>query len=82
MKVRTHLRVARTKAGAAQVAATVSPSHKPLSDPRGRALPTAAFALDLDLPDEMFRRAEQVLAEVMVDPQDVEIAAEVVTPDA
>lgn len=77
MRVRTYLRVAKTKSGGVQVAATATPSHKPLMDPRGRPLPTAAFALDLELPDVMFKRAEQVLAEVRVDPAEVEIAADV-----
>jgi hypothetical protein len=84
MKVRTHLRVAKTKKGA-RVEASAKPNYKPLISNLGSRnetpLPTAMFALDLDLPDEMFTRAEQVLAEVSVDPQQVEIAAEIATPE-
>ena len=84
MKVRTHLRVAKTKKGA-RVEASAKPNYKPLMQNQGSSheapMPTAMFALDLDLPDEMFARAEQVLAEVSVNPADVEIAADVVTPD-
>lgn len=81
MKVRTHLRVAKTKQGV-RVEASAKPNYRPLVSGASEApLPTAMFALDLDLPDEMFTRAEQVLAEVTVDPADVEIAAEVATPE-
>ncbi len=40
-------------------------------------LPTVAFALDLDIPEKMFRQAEQVIAELEIHEEDVEIAAEV-----
>jgi hypothetical protein len=47
----------------------VEASHEPVDKPLvvgGRSIPTARFALELDLPDSQFRLAEQVLAEIKV----------------
>jgi hypothetical protein len=38
------------------------------------------FALDLDIPDVMFERATEVLAEVVVDAEAAQVAAEVKKP--
>jgi hypothetical protein len=80
MKVKTHLRIAKTRKGA-RVEASSRPNYKPLITNAGyrneRVLPTAAFAVVLDIPDELFERAETVLAEITVDPDEAEIAAEV-----
>ena len=48
-----------------KVDASNEPVDKPLNV-GGREIPTARFALDLDLPEEQFRLAEQVLAEIKV----------------
>lgn len=79
MKVKTYLRVARGGRGV-RVVASSKPNYQPLMKGSGwseKALPTAAFAVVLDIPDEIFERAETVLAEVTVDPSEAEVAAEV-----
>lgn len=84
-KVRVYLRVGkkirpRSKDGAYRVSATERPSLEPVTS-GNNWLPTAAFALDLDIPDVMFDRAGEVLAEVIVKAEDARIAAEVKTPE-
>lgn len=80
MKARVYLRVAKTaKRGGNpgfKVAATVKPNAYPLEASDGW-LPTAAFAVDLDIPDVMFERASEVLAELVIDPEDASIAAQI-----
>lgn len=81
MKVRTYLRVGKKEPGRrgpkALVKAGTMPSEEPLQDSMGRLVPTVAFAVDLDIPDEMFERAEQVIAELVVDAESATIAAKV-----
>lgn len=84
MKCRVYMRIADNSESPRadfpfKVNARVSPTDEPLySRPPGqrgsRPLPTAKFALDLDVPDAVFRYAEQVLAEIEV-PEDVAQAA-------
>jgi hypothetical protein len=84
MKCRVYLRVAKTKkrsnSPGYKVAATlkVKASHEPLNTD-ARFLPTAAFAVDLDIPDVMFERASEVLAELVIDPEDAAIAVQIPT---
>lgn len=84
MRARIYLRIAKTSTGGRggskgfRVAATSKPSHRPIEASVGEPLPTAAFAIDLVIPDEMFTEAERVIAELTVDPADLEVAAEVV----
>jgi hypothetical protein len=77
MKVKTYIRVARNGTRQPIVAANVKPSHKPLSSTTGKPLPTVAFAVEMDVPDAMFKRAEQVLATLTVSESIAAIAAEV-----
>ena len=66
MKARVYLRVARSEKRGSnpgfKVAANVKPNQHPLEASDGW-LPTASFAVDLDIPDVMFDRASEVLAE-------------------
>lgn len=80
MRLRVYLRVAKSnREPGYRVLASAKPNYKPLYAAEGTfremALPTAAFALDLDIPDEEFERAEQVLAEILV--EHIEPAVEV-----
>lgn len=80
MKVRTYIRVAKKAPGSRSphymLKANVTPSTEPLySGPE--PLPTVSFAIDLDLPDEMFKTAERVIAEIVIPPEAAEIAATV-----
>lgn len=84
MRARVFMRVGKAGSRSRKgylVQAGLSPSYEPLSNSVGRYLPTAMFALDLDIPDEMFEQAQQVLAEIVVNPEDLAIAAEVHTPE-
>lgn len=75
MIVRAYLRVADD----GRVRANDKPDLNPLVK-NGEPMPTAAFALDLDIPDEQFKLAEKVLAEVKV-MQNLRVAADVVYPE-
>lgn len=77
MKLKAFIRVARGANGKAKIEATVRPSAKPLTDSNGHELPTIGFAVTFDVPDAMFKRAEQVVAEIVVDPKFAQIAADV-----
>lgn len=80
MKAKVFLRVARSSGHKGyRVAASTQPNYSPLTTGgyESRALPTAAFAMVLDIPDQIFHRAEEVLAEVELQPSAVQVAAEV-----
>ena len=55
MKVKVYLRVARGPRGP-RVEAGTSPSLEPLTTSGNRPLPTAAFALQLEIPEQIERR--------------------------
>ena len=81
MKLTIYMRVAQGANGKPKVAASINPNYKPLSTSTGtwneKALPTAAFAITLDIPDEILRSAEQVLAELEIPESAAKVAAEV-----
>jgi hypothetical protein len=78
MKVKTYMRVGwDAKRRKAQVVANTKPSGRPLRRSDGEPLPTVAFAVELDLPDELFTRAERVIAMLSIPPESAVIAAEV-----
>lgn len=71
MKVRAYLRVAKLPGWKYKIAASGKPDNSPLHKMKGyrgdkEFLPTVAFALDLDIPDEQFNRASRLLGEVVV----------------
>lgn len=76
MKVRVHMRVGKGSRGP-QVHASVKPSDRPLADSSGVPIPTVAFAIDFDLPEALFHRAEEVIAKLTVPEDQAKIAAEV-----
>jgi hypothetical protein len=77
MKVKAYLRVAKDRNGRSRVQANAKPSQAPLTRSDGTILPTVSFAVELDVPDAMFRRAEQVIATLTIPESQAEIAAEV-----
>ena len=84
MKLRVYLRVAEGARGP-RVAASSSPNYEPLMSGSGwqaKPLPTAMFALDLDVPDAVLHHAERVLATLAVDEHDAQVAAAVRPPVA
>lgn len=83
-KVRTYLRVAKNgykykvEAGTKE---NVTPLHKGGSyNSQKEFLPTVAFAIDLDIPDSLFSKASQVVAEINLAEKGVKIAGEMVVP--
>jgi hypothetical protein len=66
MKARTYIRVAKLPNGKPKIASGSKPSPEPLKDSYGEALATVAFAVEFNVPDEAFRRAEQLIATVEI----------------
>jgi hypothetical protein len=80
MKVKAHIRVGRKpESRKGVVAANVKPTLAPLTDSHG-PLATVAFAVVFDIPDSLFTRAENVIAEITVDGRKAKIATEIETP--
>lgn len=79
MKCRVYLRVARDSKSrnGCRVRAGVTPAYEPLHDGQNRPLPTAAFSLELDIPEPVFKHAERVLAEIEVPEELAQAAVEV-----
>ena len=80
MKVTAYLRVAKNTANARKpfkVDASATPNHYPLAGSVGNSLPTIAFAIELDVPDDAFTQAEKVIAEITIPEDAYKIAAEV-----
>lgn len=66
MKCRAYIRVAKTRRNPGfKVEANAEPTEQPLTI-NGTPVPTAAFALDFDIPESRFKMAEQVLAEIKI----------------
>lgn len=78
MRTRVYLRIARDKRGRGKAVATLKPTDTPLYDSNNSALPTVAFAVDLNVPDVMFDRAAQVIASITIPEDQATIAADVV----
>ena len=79
--IRAFLRIGKNVGGRTpyMVRADVKPDHTPIvkrNYPSDTFLPTVSFALDLNIPDEVFERASQVLAQVEVPIEVAEIAVE------
>jgi hypothetical protein len=79
LKARAYVRVGRSPSGKARMLATLKPSNAPLTDARGHALPTVAFAIDFAIPDDLFKQAENVLGEIEITGSRSHIAAELKT---
>jgi hypothetical protein len=79
MKTTVYLRVAKRPKGrkGAAVNATLTPQQRPIETSTGQVLPTCAFAVELDIPDEAFESAARVVAKLKVPEEKLTIAAEV-----
>lgn len=81
--VKVHLRVGRAVVGRSKgviyVDAGKKPNHEPLRNAQG-AIPTVAFAVNIDVPDHLFRNAERVIADLKVTSSKANICAEVQAP--
>lgn len=78
MKARIYLRLAKNANGRHpfKVEANTSPWHAPLKK-GDEHLPTVAFAIDIVLPDDAFKQAEQVIAEIKIPNDAFDVAGEV-----
>lgn len=80
-KVTAYLRVAKyggnSRRAPFKIAANSKPNHTPLESGTGVPLPTLAFAVELDLPDDAFKGAERVIAKITIPKDALKIAAEV-----
>jgi len=77
MLVTVYMRMARnSRGGVKSECSSHKPSYVPLTDSIGEPLPTAFFALNLEVPDELFDQAEQVLGEISVDPGRIGVLGE------
>ncbi len=78
MKIRTFLRVAKSGPGKFKVEASTKASEDPIFKPaqygRGKeALPTVGFAVDFEIPDQLFSKASVVVASINVATKDAAI---------
>jgi len=78
MRIKVYLRIGITNRGY-RIEATTKPNHAPIYSayPTKKALPTASFALVLNVPDEKFREAERVVQEINLANEDVEVNCDV-----
>lgn len=78
MKVKTYMRVGYDqKRRKTMVEANAKPSGRALRGSNGTDLPTVAFAVEFEIPDQMFKQAEQVIATLTIRQENALIAAEV-----
>lgn len=76
MKVKAYVRVGKPEYGRVKVSASNKPNEAPLTDSQG-PVPTVAFAVEVELPDVMFKRAQQIIADLKVPESQATIAAKV-----
>ncbi|MCP6719718.1 MAG: hypothetical protein KJI72_00110 [Patescibacteria group bacterium] len=79
-KVRAYIRVGKSKRIDYKVSASPKPNYAPLESLRGMRKefqPTVAFAVDFDIPDELFEQAEKLIGEVKVSADQATIAADI-----
>ncbi len=84
MKVKVHLRVAKTETrNGYRVSASTKPNNEPLNSGSYGTVwyPTVSFAVDLNLPDELFEQANRVIAELNVAMKDAKISSEIAVPE-
>lgn len=68
MKTRIYLRVAKGGRKGFRVSASPEPTNEPIKIPANHSsvqfLPTVSFAVDFEIPDELFYQAETPVAEI------------------
>lgn len=80
MKATTYLKFAKNNLGRVKVVASAKADSTPVNDSYGKPLPTVYFAVDFNIPDELFEQASNVIASIDVQSQDVKIAGGVQRP--
>jgi len=83
MKTRIYLRIARGSRGKSRVMASVSPKIEPIKSGSGYSveyLPTVYFAVDFNIPNDLFEQAQIPIAEINVAMKDAKVAGEILVP--
>ena len=77
-KIKVYIRIAKTLRGY-KIITTDKPSYKPLFSASWRPIyyPTVAFAIILNLPDDAFERATEVIGEMNVEMEELRVAADI-----
>lgn len=78
MKIKVYIRAGRGRNGTKVTAAT-RPNYYPLVESRRgteHLLPTAMFAIEVDIPESAFKHAEQVAASVRLDVDAAQVLVE------
>ncbi len=84
MKAKIFLRVAKTETrNGYKVSASTKPNNEPLNSGSYGTVwyPTVSFAVDINLPDELFDQASKVIAELNVAMKDAKITSEIAVPE-
>ena len=83
MKARIYLRVAKGGRKGIRVAASSFPVYEPLKQNNYSSLtffPTVSFAVDFEIPDELFRQAEIPIAEINVALKNAKVEGRLLVP--
>jgi len=82
MRARIYLRLAKDRAARAnwRVDAALNPNPRPLTTPSGNALHTVNFALDIDMPDDLFQPQEWPTIAIELEPEAVHRVPDEVMP--
>lgn len=82
MKTKIHLRIAKNKKGGLAVSATTRPSYEPLHTQNyGKAaFPTVAFAVEFDIPDALFKQADEVVAKINLEKKNGVVCGKIMAP--
>jgi hypothetical protein len=84
MKYKIYMRVAKTDGRTGyKVSASTRPNNEPINSGTYNTTwyPTVAFAVLIDLPDELFNQAERVIAELNASLKDATVSSEFVLPE-
>ena len=78
MKQKVYFRFGKNKKGTVTVKASTRLCHEAVKSGTGcyeRVLPTISFAVNFDIPDELFEQAERVCANIELDAENTKIVA-------
>jgi hypothetical protein len=79
MKARVYLRFAKATRGL-KVDASTKPIHYPL-DANQQFLPTASFAVDFNIPDELFEQASTSVGEINLELKGAKVVGKMIVPE-
>jgi hypothetical protein len=83
MKYPIYLRVAKTNSRKGyRVTAGITPNNEPLNSGSYNTewYPTVAFAVNIEIPDELFNQASRIIAELNVAMKEAQVSTEILLP--